>query len=1686
VSRNRFQFSSLSFTATILILAGMVSISWAQYTPQTYGTMYGAAYPNGNVNYGNPAHPFGEYLQLPNGLIAQPEGVTNADMTAMWTKYYDLYIGSELEYAGITNNGVPLILNFSNNNGINNHTVLTEGMGYSLLIAASFADKPLYDGLYMFVRTYMIKSNLVTPCDANLDYLANWSISMTPPFGVIGCGSAGDGDDDIAMSLVIASQQWASTGAINYAGEAQTMIQNMMDTGVIPASSPAQTWYRDVDKWYYYGAGDENYENGVASGTYVDYWAPGYYRCWGGLYSGVTYPNRATTGASWTTVADNVANALVGADAAAGNHGFNSDNINLTGESTTTAPTGFAYAGATASSEGMRGPWRYVIDVVYNANNTLANFIANTNTSLKNNNVVALNNADKLWNIGLQWNTNGTWGASLPGQWAMGTIAAVATGSADQTWVNEAYRLGSTYQLVGQWPGGTDYAPVSLIYFNNDLDILGMLINTGNFPWPCDTQWNQSVMKISESVDRTFGCPGQTINYTLVYNNVGAATATNVQIRDTIPTNAAYVSSSPSATDSGSVLTWNVGSVAPNASATITVQMQIAGTAASGQTVINSVDADPSNGVGGTTSPYPNTTSSTYTMNYVDVVNCALQTNKSASVSILNPGQAVTYMLTYKNGSTERLQRTRPQVFVQFNNNVSASANQAAAQYLTTDYQFLNESYADVNLQNYRVSYFLNSTNAGTDMNGPTGNPFVAQTIYDTSGGYTISDLPMVPGTGYNQKLVTTWAGTTPNMPAGLLMDRYLIQQWNGWGGQVQTQVNFSETSNATRNNTTDWSYNAGPLNNPCGSYSGDNYIDIKTAITNPGGYADPCNQAGSAAVTNLLVEEWDGYTWRVVAGNAPYYGRDIYNAALTDQLNSNLTFGGFIGGPSDAVTTYNAGTNTVSWTWPDLLATESGTVTFWATVKNTAPACTVITNQATFTDPLGKEQTEQSNSVPLTIACTPLPTATATPAEIVKSASPTNPASGTNVTYTLVYTNTHSGTITDNFPGAALSNWTAFTGSLTDWTVSGGILNHGGFTTDGITKNGSYGTNGTLTFSIASTAYQPGGAVLRQSGNSFYYLWINPNTGTNPGVIQLEVTTNGGSSFTTIGTGNFVSPVAGFLNVEVILNGSSFQVYSDISGSYNLDFSVTDSTITTPGNFGFYTQAGGPEFENFSFTPDYDSDEVITDTVPTGETFVSATNGGTNTPPITWNVGNVAPGASVTETWIGQVTAAGGTVIPNTATMSSPSRGVEVSLNAPITVSGVAATTTPTNSPTRTPTSTPTTSPTNTATNSPTNTSTSTPTYTITNTATLSPTNSPTNSVTNTTTNTATSTATNTKTASPSNTPTNTATFSPTTTPTFSPTLTPTNSPTSTITNTATDTTTGTLPPTNTPMNTSTNTPTSTPTNTLTNTATSTVTNSPTNTMTATATYSPTNSPTNSSTNTMTNTPIAGTTNTSTNTPTNTSTNTATDTTTTTTTNTPTYTVTNTPSPTTTASPTNTANPAFTSTPTNTVTNTPTLTATSTKTNSPTITFTNTPTLTPTYTFTNTPTNTPNMTLSPILTSTPTPTITLVSNWTATPTAVAEIFKVCKNVFNETTDNEVCVTIGTNQYPGKIALRIYNSAGEHIKTLLDQTLTAPLSPTVINWDGTNKFGQKVSSGVYFVFLIKPFGRELGRLVVLH
>ena len=190
----------------------------------------------------------------------------------------------------------------------------------------------------------------------------------------------------------------------------------------------------------------------------------------------------------------------------------------------------------------------------------------------------------------------------------------------------------------------------------------------------------------------------------------------------------------------------------------------------------------------------------------------------------------------------------------------------------------------------------------------------------------------------------------------------------------------------------------------------------------------------------------------------------------------------------------------------------------------------------------------------------------------------------------------------------------------------------------------------------------------------------------------------------------------------------------------------------------------------------------------------------------------------------------------------------------------------------------------------------------------------------------------------------------------------------------------------------------------------------------------------------------------------------------------TPTYTPSSTPTATLTFSPTFT--PSF----------SPTLTATFT----PTQTFTKTATFTPTNTATQTPTKT--ATFTPTNTTTPTPTNTPCGypgntcTWTPTftPTATpytADIFDVTKNVLRS--GESVSIFVNYTAYPGEYDLLIYNSAGEHIKTLDSQPLTGPVSQWY-SWDGKNKYNDECASGVYLIHVIEPYSAKTKRILLIH
>ncbi len=91
--------------------------------------------------------------------------------------------------------------------------------------------------------------------------------------------------------------------------------------------------------------------------------------------------------------------------------------------------------------------------------------------------------------------------------------------------------------------------------------------------------------------------------------------------------------------------------------------------------------------------------------------------------------------------------------------------------------------------------------------------------------------------------------------------------------------------------------------------------------------------------------------------------------------------------------------------------------------------------------------------------------------------------------------------------------------------------------------------------------------------------------------------------------------------------------------------------------------------------------------------------------------------------------------------------------------------------------------------------------------------------------------------------------------------------------------------------------------------------------------------------------------------------------------------------------------------------------------------------------------------------------------------------FWISKNIF--TPSSPVSISVSINNYPGHLALNIYNSAGEHVKNLVEKELSAPFND-VYSWDGTNKHGDKCASGVYIIYMLGPFERRVAKVVFIN
>ena len=1225
--------------------------------------------------------------------------------------------------------------------------------------------------------------------------------------------------------------------------------------------------------------------------------------------------------------------------------------------------------------------------------------------------------------------------------WVDGGLAPAAVAAGDPATMNKMFR-----QCVIQWDqtGNTvagDYYHSSIpVYFHGWFRLLGMLVLTGNLQPPSSLAEPDTAavipanMKIYKSVNRTFAFPGDQLTYWLNYRNYASVAATAVSITDNLPAGLSYVSSNPAGVATGSSVVFNIGPVAglqnQNYAATmggVTVVASVnAGTV--GQILCNTASITCANGTGWTSNEYPDDpngvfdgyaptayTDAIMQRNCVDIVPAALSLTKSASPTLVNPTNTITYTLAYQNSQVPFLNGGRPGVDISFAN-AGISASSGALGIGMKIWHDADAAY--INYGNYRISYYLNQPAY------PAGSWNVAQSYYlpASSAPITVTQENLTPGTNWNQRLIiqcgSQMAEITPNLYhySGTPMN---IHQ--GGLAQLATDWNINATGYPNINWTGDWS--ADPLAVDATMGAADGFYPVSPDWTNDTSPAasvpvtqlfpapDECPSSITALhqVTNILVEEWDGYTWRRAFGTGPVSGRPMTNVTIVDTLPTGVTFGGWVGTP-----TGTQSGNVLTWTFPKLEVNQSGTVSYWVTANAVAcPVNVLLTNQASIQ---ATNEDPVTAAVGVSLTCNPLPTPV--PA-FLKSAQPASVNVGGNLTYNLAYTVPNPvTTVTDAFTApvsgvASWGSWALAGGVANSWSIAGGVLQDNNWAVTAMQDTQTLALNTTVTATIQVPQSQWGGVIVRAGGGSYYEALASPNSG-SLGNIEFEKVVGGVTTLIASTGGNQPLP-AGFFQLRIIAQGNTFLVeYNTGTGWVSPLGTITDSSISTPGYGGIMVQPSGVEFQDF--TADLDRMALsIEDTVPAATTYISSAGsssqpavGGTGL--VTWVLGTAFSGTLESVTLVVQVAScpAGGFVY-NQALLTGPQL-LSNMVSTTVTCGTPSDTPTVSRTPSSSPTATATPSPSATATPSSSATPSASPTLTLTGTPSASRTASPS------------ATVSGTGTGTPSPTMAATATATPSPSPSFSP------SP--TLSNSASPSGTATPSPSATPPFSVTSTPTATPTLTASPVFTPTLTGTATQTFTASPTRSA--SPTASASVTASATPSA--------TPTSSSSATLT--------------------PTRTWTATSTASSSATATPSLTPTATQSLTRTGTGTAS----------ATPTRTASLSPS--PSVTVTPTvsLTHTRTPSFTVTPTFSASPTWFQAVYQqpvllqqkaAYPNPFSDTAHLYFQLRVAA-----EVTVDVYNVAGEVIYT---RQVPCQAGPNVVTWQGVSNYGGRCATGIYIV-----------------
>ncbi|MDR2693123.1 MAG: DUF11 domain-containing protein [Chitinispirillales bacterium] len=878
--------------------------------------------------------------------------------------------------------------------------------------------------------------------------------------------------------------------------------------------------------------------------------------------------------------------------------------------------------------------------------------------------------------------------------WIQGTGSLSAVTGRDTGLMAEMYRQAELEWDVEE--PGDRYLTSTPHYFHGFFRLLGLNVLTGNHHAPMNMKRSAN-MKVYLDVDKTYAFEDDTITYTIDYRNYGAAEAGGVRIVNRLHGDFVFISGtgSPSYDASANTVTWNIGSVPgfktstginpTKGSVTLKVKIPRAGL----KRYENRVEISCANGSGWTSNGYPNKISSVMKRTGVDIARRALRVDHTVYRDTVNPGMTAIYTIDFENSADAGwLNGGRPGVNFSYAHNGTA-ASAGSHTFMLRAFSDAHEAYIDYG--NYRISYFLFDNNyKGLGANGWNYRTDIMYVPEAERSKFKLDHENITPGESakgkWNQRLIL--------QIADVLDPSRSDTNWGTMAAPTQFLITYSGLDNrvhrgistpfkgvwavyagnyANRNWGGDWSYNS----RASGTIANDAMANWGYPITPdfteaPAGdtigkpvrrlHRKLCGADASVTVDNVLIEEWDGYTWRRVFGNGPLPGREVNNVVIRDTLPAGVTFLNFIGANPMGVAPVING-RVVTWSIDRLLVGEKGRIQYG--VRADTPS--VFTNVRITSNAWASADRESPMKSAATLVVTrdSLPPPPPEPTTMYKRANKNAYSPGDTVVYTVAYKQTHGYPAVSNSSG----QWDG-----TDKSVSadGKTISFGNSNVD-MRFTPAAGTNVTLTGTMSPQSYSPAFYIFaRRTAQGSVELKFERKyiqSENFPGV-QVTITSNG-RIIDSVGVP--VADAETSINYKFVFKNDSLLMWMGDTAAV-IPFMVSKGIAVQSGGAGVrYVSTGGgssSKITGWTSRADLAYDITIRDTVPFGVRYItgSATgsiNTGTVAPKqltggvsgnvITWPVvsgsGNpLGAGDSLTVTWRGVVDTSKTGFVVNTA----------------------------------------------------------------------------------------------------------------------------------------------------------------------------------------------------------------------------------------------------------------------------------------------------------------------------------------------------------------------------------------------------------------------------------------------------